>query len=113
MEIQEAALSSFILLEASWSPEQSLQLISDLQPTHVIVHRGEPPQDYYYLFQADWTLEHLKVAGPDINSALELHEEDAIHFIPGAEDSELAPDRCIVHEEGRIIGFFDADYLGG
>ena len=60
MEMQKVALSSFVVLEASWPVDQSHQLISELQPTHVIVHRAEPPQDYYYLFQADWTLAHLK-----------------------------------------------------
>ena len=111
MEIQEVALSSFVLVEAPWPPDQSHRLISDLEPTHIIVHHGEPPQDSYYLLQVDESVLGLLEAGaPDLDRALGLGHRDAVPLVAATEEAERAPDRCVVHEEGLIIGFFDADF---
>jgi hypothetical protein len=118
MEIRDVAeLSSFVVIEASWPVTESYELIEELAPRHVIVHRAEDAQDYYYLFEAELVLAELK-AGVFVESAdrrnsvyskLGLSEHDAVPLIAASEDAAAAPDRCIVHEEGRIIGLFDAD----
>jgi hypothetical protein len=49
MNLQQVAMTSFVLLQATWPVENSRQLIERLKPSHVIVHRYDP-QDAYYLF---------------------------------------------------------------
>ena len=55
MNLQQVAMTSFVLLQATWLVERSHQLIERLKPSHVIVHRYDP-QDVYYLFSAQEVL---------------------------------------------------------
>ena len=40
--------------------------------------------------------------------AFDLHESQATSLVEAHTRADDAPDRCIVHEDGRLLGFFDA-----
>jgi hypothetical protein len=108
MNLQQVAMTSFVLLQARWSVENSRQLIEQLQPSHVIV-QCPTPQAEYYLFSAQ---EVLVLFARSSNSsfvleALHLEEHNATPGVEGDTDAEQVPDQCIVLEDGRLVGFFD------
>lgn len=109
MYLHEVATDTFVLLQAGWPVDRARQLIQRLGPTHVIVHRSDP-RDYYYLYTQVQALERL-AHRPDqmsLDDALDLHEYQATPVLGTYADAETAPDRCVIIEEGRVIGFFDA-----
>src|SRR2546421_9471943 len=103
MDLQQVLMTTFILLEAEWSVTRGRELIEVLKPTHVIVHRNGA-QEYYSLYtsqQALYRLEHM-ASDLSIQEALDLHETDTTPLVDIHSDAERAPDRCIVHDEGRL-----------
>ncbi len=109
MDLQPVVMTTFVLLEAEWTGARGHELVDALQPTHVIVRRSDPQEDYY-LYTLQEALERLEHAAPalSIQEAFELQETNATPLVDVHTDAESAPDRCILHEEGRLIGFFDA-----
>src|SRR2546428_1025158 len=108
IDLQQVAMTEFVLLQPSWPVEKSRQLIERLKPSHVIVHRSEAHNDYYLLTAE----EALKLFANVINAssvgeALRLAERSATPALEGSTDAESAPDQCIVLEDGRLAGFFD------
>ena len=61
MDLQQVAMTEFVLLQASWPVEKSRQLVEQLKPSHVIVHRREARNEYY-LLTAEEALNLLKNA---------------------------------------------------
>jgi hypothetical protein len=110
MQACELALSSFVTIEPSWPADDVSRLIATIKPTHVLVHRGEPPQDRYWLLESGAVLAELAGARA-ICDALRLDEADAAALVDAHADAKTMPDRCVIHDEGSIIGFFDSDYL--
>src|SRR2546421_4595457 len=109
MNLLNVAMTPFVLLQATWSAEQSAQLIERLQPLRVIVHRREP-QEAYYLFSTQEVLDPLAHA-PSVSSVdqtLCLDERTPTPVLEGETDAEQAPEQCVIFEEGRLVGFFDA-----
>ena len=131
--LRKRALDSFVLLRAGWTVSRARQLLDRaVKATHVIVHRTEPDlyqhlrekpgspgavsasprevQDYYYLYTVEEALRVLKKANPEmsVRDAFQLHEPGAIPVCDAYADAEKAPDRGIVMEEGRLVGFVDA-----
>ena len=112
MDLQQVAQTDFVLLHADWPVEKGKGLIQALQPTHVIVHRSDP-EEYYYLFTAPEALRLLEQSrsAPSIRAALTLHESGATPVREGTTSAESASDRCIILDDGRLVGFFDAATL--
>src|SRR2546421_10350770 len=108
MNLQQVAMTTFVLLQATWPVEDGRQLTERLKPSHVIVHDHDP-QDAYYLFSAQEALtQFAHVAnGLSIHEAAHLDERTAAPAVEGDTDAEQSPDQCIVLEDGRLIGFFD------
>jgi len=130
--LRELAIDTFILLRAHWTVVKALQLITRSKATHVIVHRSEPDmyqyltqqhqgagtgghpseevKDYYYLYTLEEGLALLEEADIEtpLRYALGLHEYEATPVSEAYLDAELAPDRSIIMDERRIIGFVDA-----
>jgi hypothetical protein len=108
MNLQQVAMTNFVLLRATWPVEQSRQLIERLQPSHVIVHHHDL-RDAHYLFSAQEALTLLAQAPsvPSVYEALHLNERGTTPVAEGDIDAERVPDQCIVLEEGRLVGFFD------
>jgi hypothetical protein len=52
-------------------------------------------------------LEHVAPA-LSIEVAFDLYHALAIPWVEIHSDAERAPDQCIVHDQGRLVGFFDA-----
>lgn len=109
MNLQQVAMTTFVLLQATWSGENSRQLIERLQPSHVIVHRPEP-QEAYYLFAAQEAMSLLAQAltMSSVEHALRLDQQMPTPMLIGETDAELVPDRCVILEDHRLVGFFDA-----
>jgi hypothetical protein len=113
MELRSAAVDTFVMLPASWSVTQALQYIEGLEFTHVIVHRVEPQNDYYYLYTKAQALGVLAQADGQqtIHSSFDLREDAATAVRDARSSADDAPDRTVVLEEGRAVGFFDATDL--
>src|SRR5947209_16060355 len=109
MDLRQVAMTTFVLLQATWPVERSYHLIEQLGPSHVIVHSYDP-QDAYYLFSTQEVLTFLERAlnVPSLGEALHLEERKMTPALEGDTDAESAPDQCIVLEEGHLLGFFDA-----
>ena len=112
MDLRQMAMTTFVLLQATWSVENSRQLIEQLQPSHVIVRRYDS-QDAYYLFSVPEALILFTQAstGLSIREALRLDEQSVTPVVEGDTNAEQAPDQCIVLEGGRLIGLFDVTAL--
>jgi hypothetical protein len=108
MNIQQVAMTTFVLLQATWTVENGRRLTERLKPSHVIVH-GRDPQDVYYLFSAQeaLTLFAHTSNGLSIREAVRLDERCMTPTVESTTDAEQAPDQCIVLENGRLVGFFD------
>lgn len=108
MNLRQMAMTTFVLLQATWPVEKSYHLIELLGPSHVIAH-GYDPQDAYYLFSAQEALTLFTHAstGLFVRKALCLDERSATPAVESDTDAEQAPDQCIVLEDGRLVGFFD------
>jgi len=108
MNIQQVAMTTFVLLQATWLVGNGRQLTERLKPSHVIVH-GHYPQDAYYLFSAQEALTLFAQAsnGISIHEAVRLDERSKTPTVEGDTDAEQASDQCIVLESGRLVGFFD------
>jgi hypothetical protein len=111
MTIKKLASGSFVLLQAEWLAAKSINLINHLGPTHIIV-RYSGPQTAYFLYTRREALSLLDAHGASTNlvKALGLENRRATPLVDGAETAVGVPDRCIVVEDGSIIGFFDASY---
>jgi hypothetical protein len=110
MDVEQIASTDFVLLQAGWLVEKGRQLIEASQPLRVIVHRRDP-QEYYYLFPAEETVNRLaRVPNTwSIDQALDLHEYTATLVLESDEDAERAPAQCVVLKQGYPIGFCDAN----
>jgi len=108
MSLQQVAMTTFVLLQATWSVENSRQLIERLKPSHVIV-QSHDPRDVYYLLSAQeaFTLFTQASNRSSVREALRLNERSATPAVEGDIDAEQAPDQCIVLEGSRLVGFFD------
>lgn len=109
MDLQQITQTRFVLLQAEWPVAKGRALAQALKPTHVIVHRSDP-QEYYYLYTVEETLARLNQVADTttIQVAFNLREADATPLLEAHTDAEDAPDHCIVQEDGRLLGFFDA-----
>jgi hypothetical protein len=109
VNLQQVAETSFVLVQADWSTEKCRRLIRYLEPSHVIVH-SDTPQELYYLYRASEALARLSQApaAASIGRVLDLHESGATPLLEVYDDAAAAPDWCVVHEQGRVVGFLDA-----
>ena len=109
MYLHEVASDSYVLLQAKWAVGKARELVEQLDPTHVIVHRSEPT-DFYYLYTKSEAIGHL--ANHDVQTTLfdafKLLESTATPTSDAFAAADEVPDRAVVLEEGRVVGFFDA-----
>jgi hypothetical protein len=101
---------SFVLVRASWPAGKVRRVVERLQPSHVIV--GQTAQeDAYYLFRAPEILDLLATAEDQASAqeAIGLSRRPATPILDAYADELSAPDQAVVLDEGRIIGFVDAD----
>ncbi|MBM4431623.1 MAG: CHAT domain-containing protein [Chloroflexi bacterium] len=110
MYLHEVAMDTFVVLQADWPAGKARHLIESLNPTHVIVHRTDGPRHLYYLFTRSLALGRLAAYHDHVpvREALDLHEHTSTPVADAYARAEGAPDRAVVIEEGRVVGFFDA-----
>ena len=108
MYLHEVASDSYVLLQARWAVGKARELIGHLDPTHVIVHRSEPT-DFYYLYTKSEAIGRLANhnAQTTLFDAFNLHESTATPTRDAFAAADEVPDRAVVMEEGRVVGFFD------
>jgi len=103
---------SFVLVQASWPAGKVRRIVERLQPSHIIVGQ-DAQEDAYYLFRTPEILDLLATAEDQASAqvALGLDQRTATPILD-AYDDELklsVPEQAVVLDEGRIIGFVDAD----
>src|SRR5436853_574718 len=99
MNLQKVAMTTFVLIQATWPAANGRQLTERLKPSHVIVHDHDP-QNVYYLFSAQeaLTLFAHTSNGLSIHEALRLDERSTTPTVESNTNAEQAPDQCIVLE---------------
>lgn len=109
MDPHQITQTRFVLLQAGWPVTKGRALVEALKPPHVIA-RCSNPEEYYYLYSVEEALTRLNQAADvtAIQVAFDLHETEATPLLEAHTDAEDAPDRCIMQEDGRLLGFFDA-----
>jgi hypothetical protein len=110
MNVEQVASASFVLLQADWSVDKARRVLDELlTATHVIVHRRDG-LDEYHLLTLDEALHRMNWVVPDtpLRQALDLRAQDAVPLVDLHADAEVLPERCLVHDQGRVVGFFDA-----
>src|SRR5512135_257113 len=109
MYLHEVASDSYVLLHARGAVGKARELIGCLDPTHVIVHRSEPT-DSYYLYTKSEAIGRLvhHDAQRTLFDAFNLNESTATPTSDAFAAADEVPDRAVVMEEGRVVGFFDA-----
>jgi hypothetical protein len=120
MDLERAASTSFVRLEESWPAGRSRDLVERLGPTHVILRRGGAPE-LYYLVSAHEAIDGLgRIPQADATgAAFDWAALTPIPLVDAGEEIDEVPDLCIVVDEGRILGVYDAlepvafDFMAG
>lgn len=111
MDVREVASASFVLLRADL-PAGSARAMTELPASHIVIAGlGEPfEHDVYGLFLSSEIVQRLSGAAAEtpLRQALGLGPKDAVPQVGADADVDDMPDRCVVREQGRVIGFFDA-----
>jgi hypothetical protein len=109
MYLHEVASDSYVLLQSKWAVGKARELVERLNPTDVIVHRSELT-DFYYLYTKSEAIGRLvnHDAQTTLFDAFNLHESTATPTRDAFAAADEVPDRAVVMEEGRVVGFFDA-----
>src|SRR6516162_3270072 len=109
LELKQIAETTFVLLQADWSVVKGRELVEALKPTHVILHASSP-QESFYLYTTEETLTRMQgvADAASISVAFNLYETDSTPLLEPHSNAEDAPDRCIIHDGEKLIGFFDA-----
>jgi hypothetical protein len=112
MYVRDVTRNTFVLLQADWPAGNARELIERLSPTHVIVHRVDPDHgDLYYLYAKAEGLGLIMPAAAEapLIDAFNLHEYEAAPTVDAYADANAAPERYVVLEEGRVVGFVDRE----
>jgi hypothetical protein len=109
MDLKQTATTSFVRIESSWPAGRSHALVERLTPTHVILRRDGPP-DRYYLVPRQDAIYYLGCVseGATTGEAFDRAGLTPTPLVDGHEDVDEVPNPCIVLDEGRILGVYDA-----
>src|SRR5690349_6138426 len=109
MYLHEAASDSYVLLQAGRTTDKVRELLEHLKPTHVIVHRSGPT-DLYYLYTKAEAIDRLTNddSRTTLLEAFNLQECTATPSRNAFAMVDEVPNRAVVVEGGRVVGFFDA-----
>jgi hypothetical protein len=109
MDLERLASTSFVRLDDSWPAGRSRDLVERLRPKHVILRHGAG-SELYYLVLADEAiggLGRIPQAAPT-GEAFNWAKLTPAPLVSGDADIDVAPDLCIVVDDGRILGVYDA-----
>jgi hypothetical protein len=103
---------TFILLPAHWTVERAGRFLDGQECTHIVIRREEPGKVYHYLYPRKDAQAVLDRVQPQTTLfvAFDLHEYTSTDERDAHSSAEAVPDRAVVLEEGRVVGFFDAKW---
>ena len=107
--LHRIARKMFVVLQADVPAGQARNIVKGLEHvTHIIVH-GAGPQGSYYLLTRREALHLLAQAGKQtpLGDALQLAQREPTPVLDAYADAWTAPDRAIVVEDRRLVGFVD------
>ena len=108
--LRHMARDAFVVLQAGSPVGQARSILKGLeQVTHLIAH-GAGPQGGYYLFTRREALALLARARRQmpLGDALGLAQRPLTPVLDAYADAATAPDRAIVVQDRRLVGFVDA-----
>ncbi|MEO8393547.1 MAG: TCAD7 domain-containing protein, partial [Chloroflexota bacterium] len=107
--LSEVVSEDFIVLPSTLTAGELRELLGYINTDYVVIHRAEK-QEYYYLFTKKEALQILQGLPEPmlLLVALNLHEYTSSPVLDASADAEVAPDRCVVLQDGRAVGVFDA-----
>lgn len=103
LQLGQVASGRFVLVSGEWPVVKAQDLASRLGPERVVVRSGE----IYHLLSVHRLLAFP--AGTSVGDAMAAAGLEAVPALEAGLDAEEAPDRCIVLDEGAVVGFFDVD----
>lgn len=110
--VYQIANDDFILISADRTVTEARETIRRLQPTAVVIRRRDKDTDttHYYLYLAQGLLDKLLLVDAELilSDVLQLHEQVAMPVLDSYANAEVAPSRCVISDNNRIIGFYDA-----
>lgn len=109
MDLIRLAETSFVLLDDETVVDLAKQLLGSTAASHLIIHRRHFGENLYYLFLLGEVLNGLKQCkdSATLAEALELHDSEATPAIEGSTNADRAPDRCVIVNDGQLVGFLD------
>jgi hypothetical protein len=108
MEIAKVASPYFVLVDGDWSAARVLALIERLIPARLIVRRNGPPETYYLLNPSIAKRQLMQVEGSSsVDRSIDWTKLRPAPLADAQDDVGLHPWPCVVHDEGRIIGFHE------
>jgi hypothetical protein len=107
--LQQMAGDAFVVLQADTPAEQAREIVTDLERTTHLIVRDPRPQGGHYLVSRQEALDLLARPGrqASLAEALHLEQRELCPILDAYADAETAPDRVIVIQDRRLIGFVD------
>jgi hypothetical protein len=112
MELTQIAETSFVLLDDDITAASAKEILQSTDASHLIIYQQHQGQGLYYLFSIRDVLDQLEESEADevpLKEIFDLEESSSTPILEGSSSAEAAPDRCVIVDEGYLIGFFDAD----
>jgi hypothetical protein len=108
MYVGEALQKTFVLIRSHWSVKKARQFIKGLNPECVIL-KNAGPEVCYYLYTRDDAENNLKDRPDDsiVQEAFRLNTAETTPAVDAYADYVNAPNRGVVVDDGRLIGYFD------
>jgi len=110
LQLADVVSYQFALVPGDRSARQGRELIGALDPSRVIVRSVETGHAVYHLLSAFEALDLFTAAGDaTVRDTLAAAGVSPVPALDASTRADDAPDRCVVLDEGELIGFFDVD----
>ena len=108
MYLREICNENFALVQADWTVGMGRQFVERLHPSHVILRRVLPSNQYYLFGHYDFLiLLNSRRDETVISDAIDMRKEQATPTRDAYSDLAEAPTRTVVIQEGYVVGFCD------
>lgn len=107
MQVSGTLSTSFVLVQAHWLVADALKIAQAVTSSHIIVHRIEGNEEYYYLLEREQFLRMLSSQSQNasVKRALDLHESGASPTRDRFDSKAQMTESTVIVEDGTLVGF--------